>query len=161
MSFDASFFVAFSFALVILGFLKLGLPGRVASMLDARADKIREELEQAQSLRDEAQALLKSYRQRAKKAEEESRAMIEQAKVDSEKMAEDAKTALQVRLERKTRQAEDKIGQAEVQLSQEIRAVAAELAISAAGKLISEILTTETADKILDSSIKNVSSHLN
>ena len=45
MSFDASFFVALSFALVILGFLKLGLPGRVASMLDARADKIREELE--------------------------------------------------------------------------------------------------------------------
>ena len=87
--------------------------------------------------------------------------MIEQAKVDSEKMAEDAKTALQARLERKMRQAEDKIGQAEAQLSQEIRAVAAELAISAAGKLISEILTTETADKILDSSIKNVSSHLN
>ena len=76
-------------------------------------------------------------------------------------MAEDAKTAIQARLERKTRQAEDKIGQAEAQLSQEIRAVAAELAISAAGKLISEILTTETADKILDSSIKNVSSHLN
>ena len=52
MSFDASFFVALSFALVILGFLQLGLPGRVASMLDDRADKIREELEQAQSLRD-------------------------------------------------------------------------------------------------------------
>ena len=161
MSFDASFFVALSFALVILGFLKLRLPGRVASMLDDRADKIREELEQAKSLRDEAQALLKSYRQRAKKAEEESRAMIEQAKVDSEKLAEDAKTALQARLERKTRQAEDKIGQAEAQLSQEIRAVAAEHAISAAGKLISENLTTETADKILDSSIKNVSSQLN
>ena len=74
---------------------------------------------------------------------------------------EDAKAALQAILERKTRQAEDKIGQAEAQLSQEIRAVAAELAISAAGKLISENLTTEAADKILDSSIKNVSSHLN
>ena len=161
MSFDASFFVALSFALVILGLLKLGLPGRVASMLDERADKIREELEQAQSLRDEAQALLKNYRQRVKKAEEESRSMIEQAKLDSEKMAEGASAALQARLERKTRQAEDKISQAEAQLSQEIRAVSAELAISAAGKLISENMTTETADKILDNSIQNVSSHLN
>jgi F-type H+-transporting ATPase subunit b len=76
-------------------------------------------------------------------------------------MAEDASAALQARLERKTRQAEDKIAQAEAQLSQEIRAVSAELAISAAGKLISENMTTETADKILDNSIQNVSSHLN
>lgn len=160
MKFDASFFVALSFALVILGFIRLKLPSKVVDMLDARAAEIKKELDEARALRDEAMAVLADYKKRANEAEAEAEAIIIQAREDAIQMAKDAKLALQNRLERRTLQAEDKIARAEAQLIQDIRAAAADLAVSAASRVIEKGLKKADSDKLIKNSIDNIGKSL-
>ena len=44
----------------------LGVPKKIGGLLDARADKIKAELEEARRLREEAQTLLASYEKKQK-----------------------------------------------------------------------------------------------
>jgi F-type H+-transporting ATPase subunit b len=53
------------------------VPGMIASALDKRADKIRNELEEARKLREEAQALLAEYQKKRKEAEKEAADIVE------------------------------------------------------------------------------------
>jgi F-type H+-transporting ATPase subunit b len=160
MNFDASFFVALSFALVILGFIRLKLPSKVIAMLDARAAEIKQELDEAQALRDEAMAVLADYKKRADEAEAEAEAIITQAKEDAVQMAKDAKIAMENRLERRTLQAEDKIARAEAQLIQDVRAAAADLAVSAASRVIEKSLKKADSAKLIKNSIDNIGKSL-
>ena len=78
MQFDEGAWVALGFAIfVILVWKKAGAALR--EMLDARANKIRNELEQAEALRKEAKAQLDSFKSLKKEAEEEAKAIIANA----------------------------------------------------------------------------------
>ena len=160
MNFDASFFVALAFVLVLAGFWKLNLHGRVAIMLDERSDAIKKQLDEARALRQEALSVLSDYEKRAKEAEQEAAVLIEQAEEDAERIAAEAKLALKDRLERRTKQAEDKIVRAEAQLSQEVRQATVELAITASAQLIGENMTSAQSNKIIKTTIDSLAKNL-
>ena len=65
MAFDATFFAFVGLVLFLLLLVYLKVPGMMASSLDKRAANIREELDQAKRLREEAQALLAEYQRKA------------------------------------------------------------------------------------------------
>ena len=58
--YNTNFVVTIAFVCFVSVVLYLGVPKILAKMLDARADGIRAELEEARSLREEAKALLAS-----------------------------------------------------------------------------------------------------
>jgi len=70
--------------------------------------KIRADLDEAKSLREEAQALLASYQRKQKEAEEQAEEIVKQARKDAENMAVSARKDLAERLERRAAQAEAK-----------------------------------------------------
>ncbi len=78
-------------------------------MLDERAENIKNELDEARALRQEAMDLLADYEKRAKEAEQEASALVKQAEEDAKRIAAEVEIALQERLERRTVQAEEKL----------------------------------------------------
>jgi F-type H+-transporting ATPase subunit b len=153
--------VLVSFLLFIALLMYFKVPGMVTKALDDRAAAIAKELEEAQKLREEAQAILADYQRRQRDAEKEAEGIVTQAMHEAERFAEEAQAKLQDSLERRTRMAEEKIGQAEAQALKDVRAAAADLAIAAAEKLISSEVSGKKADALISQSIKDVQSKLN
>lgn len=122
--------------LFLLALAYFGVHKKIGGALDARADKIRTELDEAKSLREEAQALLASYQRKQKEAEDQAEQIVKQARHDAEVMATNARKDLAERLERRAAQAEAKIATAEAQAMADVKAKAADMALQAAEKLI-------------------------
>jgi F-type H+-transporting ATPase subunit b len=133
----------------------------VAKMLDQRAAVISAELDEAKKLRAEAAALLEDYKKRAATAETEAAGIVEAAKADAAQFAKDSRIALAAQIERRTAAAHDKIAQAEAAALNEIRALAADAAVSGAQKLIAARMDEKRTGNLIDASIKDLGSKLN
>src|SRR6201996_5164560 len=157
---DPEIWVAVGFALVVILLLWKGVPGMVGKMLDQRAAVISAELDEAKKLRAEAAALLADYQKRAASAEAEAGAIVEAAKAEAAQFAKDSRTALAQQIERRAAAAKDKIAQAEAAALNEIRALAADAAVSGAQKLIAARLDEKRASGLIDSAIKDLGSKL-
>ena len=154
------FWVLVSFVLFIGLLLYLGIPGKVAAMLDERAARIASELEQARKLREEAQGLLADYERKRRDAEKEAKAIVAQAREEAEAFAVETRHKLTETIERRGRMAEEKIAQAEAQAVKEVRAAAAELAIAAATRIIADEVKGSKADQLVEASIENLKDRL-
>lgn len=149
----ATFWVMIALLIFIGGVVYLGVHKRVGAMLDERADGIRKEIEEARTLREEAQTLLASYERKQAEAEKEAEELFSQAKHEAEQMAKDAEAALSEQIKRRTEMAEQKIANAEVQALNEVRGIAADVAISAASKVIADKVGGDKADALIKESI--------
>ena len=89
---------------------------RITAALDARSDAIRDELDQARKLREEAQGLLAEYQRKRRDAEKEADEIVEHAKEEAVALRAEAERKLEENLARRTRLAEEKIGRAEAQV---------------------------------------------
>lgn len=132
MHFDAEFWVALGFV-VFLGLLAyMGVHSRLGTALDERTNRIAAELAEAKRLRDEAAAVLASFKSKAAEAETEAANIVAQARKDAEVMAREAETRMNEFVTRRTKQAEAKIALAETQATADVRAAAADAAVKAA-----------------------------
>ena len=103
--------------------------------LDARAVRIRDELETARRLRDEAHEALVGYQKQQREAAAEAEAIIAHAKAEAERIAVQAVRNLEETLERRRRLAEERIAQEEAKALAEIRGVTVDVARSITEKL--------------------------
>jgi F-type H+-transporting ATPase subunit b len=149
---DPEFWVAVAAAVFIVVVWR---PARRALVggLDARAERIRADLDEARRLRDEAAQLLARYRQREREAATEAGAIVAQAKGEAERIAAQAARDLEQALARRQRLAEERIAQAEAKAVGEIRAVAVEVAIAAAREVIAAETEGERGAALIDSAI--------
>jgi len=145
----AAFFIFLAVA------IKMGWK-RVTAGLDARAEAIRDELDQARKLREEAQGLLAEYQRKRRDAEKEADQIVEHAKEEAVALRAEAERKLEENLARRTRLAEEKIGRAEAQAIQDVRNTAIDVAVSAAQKLIAENLDDGRAQALIDDAIGEV-----
>ena len=153
--------VAVSFIGFILLIVYFKVPGKVAKMLDDRADLIRQELDEARKLREEAQTRLAEYERKQRSAEKEAEGIIALAKEEAEALAAETREKLQDTLERRMKLAEDKIARAEEQALGEVRTAAVNIAIAAAEQIIDEKMTPAASKKLVDQSIKDLKGKLN
>lgn len=136
------------------------VPGMLTKSLDERGAGIAKELEEARRLREEAQQVLASYQRKQREAMKEAEDIVAQAKVEAEAMAKETRDNLKAQVERRTQMAEQKIEQAEVQAMNEVRAVAADVAIEAARRLIAEKVDTSKDAEIIEKSIADLTAKL-
>jgi F-type H+-transporting ATPase subunit b len=161
MEFDATFWSAVAFVLLMLGFGYLGVHKKLAEALDHRATRIKGELDDARRLREEAQKLVAEYRAKRDSAVKEAGEIIDNAKSEAERIAAEAKTRMEDFVTRRTKMAEAKIAQAEAQALADVRAAAAEAAVAAAAKVLSETVKGQTAETLLTQGIAEVRQKLN
>ena len=158
---DATFW-AFISLLLFFGILfYFKVPSKLTSALDTRAARIRQELDDARELRDEAKSILADYERRKGEAEEEASSIVKQAEAEARRMTEETNQALQDMIERRTKAAEQKISQAEKEAIQLVRARAADLAKQATRKVLAENLKESQQEALLTASVQDVKRLLN
>ena len=121
--------------------------------LDARAVRIRDELETARRLRDEAHEALVGYQKQQREAAAEAEAIIAHAKAEAERIAVQAVRNLEETLERRRRLAEERIAQEEAKALAEIRGVTVDVAIAAARQVIIAELDEQRGAALIDAAI--------
>lgn len=132
----------------------------ILAMLDKRSERIRQEIEEANALREEAQRTLAELKRRQRDAVGEAKDIVEHAKVEAERMRAHAEKDLEETLARRERQAIEKIEQLETKAVAEVRARAVDLAIAAAAGILEREIGPDKARQLIDQSIDEVSSKL-
>jgi F-type H+-transporting ATPase subunit b len=148
------FWVAVSFFGFVGLLLYYNVPALVGKSLDDRAERIRQELDEARRLREEAQALLADYQKKREAAEEEAKAIVEQARREADLLASETRKNMLEMLERRSKLAEDKIARAETQAISEVRSVAVDTAIAAAERVMAGKVSAASGAALVDQSIR-------
>jgi F-type H+-transporting ATPase subunit b len=159
--FDAEFWVAVAFVLFIAVLFKLGAHRVIIGALDDRGARINAELEEARRVREEAQALLADYQRRRGEADREAEAIVVAAKAEAERLAAEAKAKVEDFVARRTQLAQAKIAQAEAQALADVRAAAADAAVAAAEKILSDTTKGKVGDDLIAQGIRELKAKLN
>jgi len=157
---DPTTWVFIAVVLFFVALIYFGIHKKIAGALDARSDAIRNELDEARRLREEAQQLLASYQRKQKEAESQADDIVKQARSDAENMAAQARKDLTERLERRAAQAEAKIENAEAQAMSEVKAKAADLAMDTAETLLRTKMTAPEKSKLIKEGIAQMGATL-
>jgi F-type H+-transporting ATPase subunit b len=158
---DPETWVAIAFVILMGGFAWLGVHRTVFTALDHRAERIKVELDDARRLKDEAAKVLAEYQARRASAEREAEEIVTNAKAEAERIAADARTKMEDFVARRTKTAESKIALAEAQALADVRAAAAEAAVTAATTILSQSVKGQVADDLLAKGIAEVRQKLN
>ncbi|MEM1272852.1 MAG: ATP F0F1 synthase subunit B [Pseudomonadota bacterium] len=159
--FNTDYVVLIGFLLFLAIIFWFGVPGILGKLLDDRAQQIKADLDEARSLREEAQALLADYERRALDVNEQVERIVTAAKEDAAAAAELAKSDLQASIARRLQAAEDQIANAEEKAVRQVRDRAVEVAIAAAADVLQGQTGASQANKLIDASIAEVGARLN
>jgi len=146
--------------LIFLAFAGPKIWKALTQMLDQRSIKIKADLDEAQKLKDEAQALLGEYQRKQKDALKEAAEIIEAAKATALRQAKEAAANLETAFARREKLSLEKIAQAEAAAIAEVRREAVDVATAAARKLIASSLNDARASALVDAAIKDVNQRL-
>ena len=157
---NTDFVVLLAFLLFIGILVYYKVPGLIGGLLDKRAGQIRADLDEARSLREEAQKLLASYERKTREAHEQAERIVRQAREEAATAAEEAKEALAASLVRRLKAAEEQIASAEAAAVREVRDSAVAVAVAAAGDALSKGMTADRAGELIVASIREVETKL-
>lgn len=132
----------------------------IGTMLDGRAERIRSELDEAERLHKDAQALLNGYQRRLADAQKDAEAFLAHAREEAARLRAQAGTDLEASLKRREAQAMDRIAQAEAAALAEVRNLTVDVAIGASKRVLSGGLPPVQADKLIEQSIGELPKHL-
>ncbi|MFQ5439770.1 MAG: F0F1 ATP synthase subunit B [Paracoccaceae bacterium] len=152
--------VLFAFLLFVAILVYLKVPGMLAKMLDSRAVEIEAELNEARSLREEAQTILASYERKQKEVAEHAAGIVAHAKIEAEAAAEAAKEDLRASIARRLQAAEDQIASAEATAVKDVRDRAISVAVAAASDVIAKNMTAKDGGVLIEAVIKDVGQKL-
>jgi F-type H+-transporting ATPase subunit b len=132
----------------------------LAQMLDRRSLKIKSDLDEAQKLKDEAQALLAEYQRKQRDAMREAEEIISNAKGLAQRQIKDAGKKLEENLARREKASLEKIAQAEAQALAEVRREAVDVATAAAAQVIRGQIDGVKGGALIDQAIAEVEKKL-
>ena len=156
---ETDVWIAAAFLLFLLVALKYVFPP-VVKGLDARSAKIRDQLEQANRLKAEAEALLDQYKAEQQKKLAEAESILAAARADAETIRTRAAEELKQSLARRTTQAEEKIARAEADAIAALRARIIDAATVEARRQLTEKVTSEASDPALAGAIAAIEAQL-
>jgi F-type H+-transporting ATPase subunit b len=161
MLFDPETWVALAFIVFVAGLGYIGVHRMIAKSLDERSTRIKAELDEARKLKDEAAQLLADYQRKRQEAEGEAQQIIAGAKAEAERLAAEAKTKIEEFVARRTKMAETKIAQAEAQATADVRSAAADAAVAAAEKILTQETKGTLASELVAKGIEDIRNKLN
>lgn len=153
---DSYQWVALAMSVLIGVFIWKKVPGLVTGGLDAKIAEIRRALEEAKTLRAEAEALRAEYVSKIAGAEKDAEVMLAGAREEADAILAKAEADSEVMVARRQRMAEDKIAAAERAAIAEVKARAVTAAAAASRKLIAERHDSTADRKLADEVIASL-----
>ena len=157
---DPTLWVLFSFIVFMALAFVLGRRS-VLGMMDAKIEKIREQIVNAEKLKSDAELLLSQYKSSLANASGEADTIIAKAKAQAADFRRQADQDFEETMSRREALLKSRIEQMERAAIDDIRQYAAELAVSASTEIISQKLSSADAKRLADNSIDQISEKLN
>ena len=136
--------------LLLFGLLSIVLYKPVLRMLDERQSKIKESIEQAEQIKEQAASSEERIKAQLETARKDGQAIIAQAAQVGEKLKEEAKEQAQKEAETLVAKAQAEIQQEQDRAIEELRREFSNIAILAAEKVINEALDKEKHLKLIN-----------
>jgi F-type H+-transporting ATPase subunit b len=152
---EAHFWVTIGFVLFLIA-AGPRLWKMLTTGLDQRSMRIKAQLDEAQKLRDEAQALLNEYQRKQQQGMKEAEEIVSAAKSMAASQSAEALANLEASMGRREKLALEKIAQAEAQAMAEVRREAVDVASAATAKLLAQVMDENRANALVDQSIKEL-----
>ena len=143
------FWLVVCFVVLYLLMWKVALP-RIGDILAERQDRIDDDLQKAERLRNEAAEVLATYERGMAEGREKAQALVREAADRLAKESAARHAALTETLKRRTEEAERQIETARREALASVRTVAAETAQAAAAKLIGVEVGRTDAERAVD-----------
>ncbi|MET3559715.1 F-type H+-transporting ATPase subunit b [Bartonella japonica] len=157
-------FVGLVLFLALLVYFKV--PQMAVQYLDARAKRIKDELDEALRLREEAQEVLAEYQRKHAEAEKDAQEIIAAAKHEVAAIIAESRVKAEEYVKNRNKLAEQKIAQAEADAIRMVSSTAVDLAVSTARTLIAKELDSDKANELVkeslcDESLNKMKAYLN
>lgn len=158
--YNSDIVVGISFVLFfgLLGYL--GVYKLLGQKLDERAEGIRNELNEAKRLREEAQEIFAEFERKQKAVEGQAAEIVTHAEAEAEAAAERAKADIAASVERRLKAADEQIALAEANAVKEVKDRAVKVAIEAAQEVLTAKLGADQAQGLTDAAIADVAKRL-
>ena len=160
MTFDATFWVAISFFIFIAGLIYLKMPQKINLSLTNKINEIKQELENAEKLKNEAKNLLSDYEKKIDKSKNESKKIIDAAKKESEKNILDKTEKFHQIIEERKKSTELKISQMKTNALKDIKNASVKISIEAVENLIKNSIDKNKLENFYDKSLDQVKTSL-
>ena len=154
MIIDATFWVAISFLIFVGLIIYLKVPQKIDNSMNESIKKIKDSLDSAEKLKDEAKSILSEYDSKVSKSKEEIKNLINIAKNQAEKNTIQINKEFHKVLENRKKSTEEKIKQMKIQAIKDVRNLSVDIAIHSVEKIIKNSIDNKKLDKIYISSIE-------
>ena len=157
---DAHFWVGAAFFVFLAVLVLAGVHKFAWKALGDAGDKVRAQLDEANRLREEAQALLARIQADREQSEKLAAEIMANARDQATRMQAEAQVRLAEQLERRGQLAERRIATAEAQAAAEVKAAAGDLAASLAEQVLSARIAGAKSDPLIDAAIGQLAGKL-
>lgn len=158
--FESLFFWEALAFVIFVGALFKPVRNKVLGLLDQRILAIRNEIEEAEQLREQAQSTLASFQRKQRDVAQEAEQILAHAKEEAARIHQQGLKDLETMMARRQRMAEESIRQAELEAAHEIRGRAVELAVASAAKILGENLDSSKANALIDQAVAELPAKL-
>ena len=151
---DATFWVAVSFVIFLGLLLYFNIPDKIKNVLHESIERIKNQIDEAEKLKDEANDLLSESEKKLSNAKSEIKAMTNKANDDMEKLILKTNSEFHKIMENRKRGAEQRIVQMKQQALKDIKAASVNISITSAENLLRNSVDKNKLDKIYQDSIE-------
>ena len=151
---DATFWVAISFLIFVGVIIYFKVPQKIDGSLNESIKKIKESLDDAEKLKDEAKNILSEYDSKVSKSKEEIKNLITSAKNQAEKNIIKTNEDFHKVIENRKKSAEEKIKQMKIRAIKDVKNSSVDIAISSLEKIIKNSIDKKKIDKVYISSVE-------
>ena len=160
MIIDATFWVAVSFFIFIGVLIYFKIPNKINSALNESIDSIKNEVDDAEKLKEESKNILSEYEKRIGNAKVEVKVMLDTATEEAEKYVLKTNDELHGQMENRKKNTEDRIKQMKNQALKDIKNASVKIAIQTVEVLLKNSLDKNKLNKIFTSSVEETKSAL-
>ena len=154
MTIDATFWVMISFFIFIGLIVYFKIPQKIKTTLDENISKIKNEIDEADKLKEEAKNILIKHEKKISSSKVEVKLMIDKANEDAEKNVIKTNQDFHNLMENRKKNAEERIKQLKNQALKDIKNTSVKIALESVEKLLKNSLDKSKLDKIYASSVE-------
>ena len=160
MIIDATFWVAISFIIFIGGLIYLKVPQKINNLMNNMIKDIKNEIDEAEKIKDETKKLLNESQIKLENAKRESEKIINSAKKESEKMIIEMNEKFFQSSENKKKIADQKIDQLKNNAIKDIKDASVKIAILSTSKIIQTSIDKTKLDTVFKENLEQIKNSL-
>ncbi len=160
MVIDATFWVAISFVIFLVGLIYLKIPKKINEILNKLISDIKNEIDESEKLRTEAKKLLENAQNKLDTAQSVRNEILERAKDDSNKLVIELNDKFHKSSEIKKNLAENKINQMKEAAIKEIKDTSIKIAIDSVKKIITTSVNKSKLETLFQKNLNETKEEL-